>query len=145
MKKFIATVLLLAAFVGGVCRSTAQNADKERQAKEDLLRGSEYLSRDGTKEAEADIAQGKPKYKSYGKGLAGVYRQARDNIFLGRFGVQYEPIAGCIVNEPLLEYAKAYNARILKYVAEKYGQNAWQEAEREVFHQIDAIQKQKKG
>ncbi|MGC4072759.1 MAG: hypothetical protein QM760_09605 [Nibricoccus sp.] len=68
-----------------------------RAAIDDYSSGKEYLSRDGMKEAEADIEKGIPKYKEYGRRLAEPYRQARDKVFLQRFGIQHEPIAGCFI------------------------------------------------
>jgi hypothetical protein len=149
---FITLLFVASCFsgrLGAQGKLTPAEEEKVGQAKraaiDDYYSGKEYLSRDGSKEAEVDITKGTPKYKEYGRALAPRYRQARDQVFIERFGIKHEQIAGCFVNEPLVAYAKAYNARILEYVAEQFGEGAWQEANAEAFRRIDEIQKQKNG
>lgn len=152
MTKFLRPALIAVLFATGFCwagpdskngKSDEQIRQEKKEAIDDLFGGREYRSRDGKKEAEADIASGKPKYKTYGRQLAPQYEAARDKVFFDRFGVQHEGIAGCMVSESVVAYAKAYNARILSFVAERFGPNAWAEAEKEAYRQIEAVRQAK--
>jgi hypothetical protein len=93
----------------------------------------EYEGRDGKAEALTDIKAGTPKLKTYGlpSPACGKYSE----ILKEKTGIEFHPIAGCCVDEPLLKYAASYNKTIEAYAEEKYGigilDKLWTEAETE--------------
>jgi hypothetical protein len=112
---------------------------RENQAKLDVSNGKEFVGRDGKKEAEADISRGAPKLFLYGKTRGDI--EERTAIFKQRFGVELDPLAGCIVSEPLVAFAGAYNAAIRSHIAAKFGATAFEEAEREAMRIWEAKKK----
>jgi hypothetical protein len=89
--------------------------------------------RNGAAEARRDLAKGTPSYKAFGLPHPATGQYAV--LLKKRMNITYDPIAGCEVDEYLLEYAKRYNTVILKYVDKKYGPKAmdrlWEEALKE--------------
>ena len=149
-KLIVLSLALFCSVFNNVEGNTTPNGEKIERKKgrdeiEDFYSGKTYLSRSGKNEAEIDIAKGCPKYKDYGRELGEPYKHARDEVFKERLGIHREQIAGCFVNDPMISYAKEYNARILKYVAEKFGKNAWQDANAEAIRRIDDLRKEQKG
>jgi hypothetical protein len=117
-------------------------AERERavaranQAKLDFYSGKAFVGRDGKKEAEADISSGKPKLFLYGKARADF--DERTAIFKERFGVELDPLAGCIVSDPLVSFADAYNAVIQNHIAAMFGATAFEDADREALRRWEA-------
>ncbi len=127
----IVPTALVVAF--GTCyaiwRSRArERAKAARRQSIDSLTGGQYRSRDGQKEAEADIAKGLLKLKACGLPSAG--NSEWREVLKERFGVEVERIAGCGVSDPLLAYAEAYNVTVEHYLAVKYGATALEEAQK---------------
>ncbi|HZP59544.1 MAG TPA: hypothetical protein VFB27_04410 [Opitutaceae bacterium] len=122
-------VLGLSAVIFYVQWSTREKERAARQAVIDHLKGKEYLDRDGKKEAQDDIARGTPKLKLYGLEVGDFDERAA--VFRRRLGVELDPIAGCIVSDPLVKYADAYNAEVRRFLAAKFGPNAFDDVERE--------------
>jgi hypothetical protein len=70
-----------------------------------------YDTRDGKREAEADLAQGRAKWKVYG-----LYRGLEeDSARLKRLGIQVDWFAGCIGSEGIERYAYRYNSTIYSH------------------------------
>jgi hypothetical protein len=115
-------------------------AEKARDAAiADYYSGKAFVARDGTKEAQTDIARNAPKVYLYGRIGADIdYRTA---ILKQRFGVVIDPLAGCIVSEPLVRFADDYNAEVRTFIAERFGPMAFEDAEKEAFARWKAKRK----
>jgi hypothetical protein len=147
----IAPLLLLAGFAAVYESSSARNeeekaaATKERavasanQAKEDYFTGKAFVGRDGKKEAATDISRGKPKLYLYGTTAADVRERAV--VLKERFGVESEPLAGCIVSQPLVAFVNAYNTANRSYVADRFGPTAFDAADRDAMRLWEAKKK----
>lgn len=143
----IVPVLLTLCFAGyaswsakekeeSVARAQAQAMQARRAAIEAMDSGAEFVGRDGKREAEADILRGVPKLLLYGKTRADIAE--RSALFKQRFGLTIDPLAGCLVSEPLVAFATAYNAVIQNYLAAKFGPTAFEEADREAMKTWEA-------
>lgn len=92
-----------------------------------------YQSRNGAAEAKEDIKKGELALKVYG--LPDPATEKYAELLKSRMNVNYQPIALCEVDLPLIKYANRYNAVVSKVIAKKYGPTAlddlWNEARRE--------------
>ena len=91
---------------------------------------SGYAGRDGAAEATQDIVNGHPKLKVFGLPAPWINEYAK--LLKERLSIEQERIAGCVVNQDLLTYARAYNSVIQEEAEKKYGRDIfnqlWQEA-----------------
>ncbi|MBL9188725.1 MAG: hypothetical protein JNK23_14680 [Opitutaceae bacterium] len=106
--------------------AAVKKADQDTRA---LFSGQNFVGRDGRAEALGDIARGAPKLLRYGRTAAS--ERHFSEILFDRFNVRLDPLAGCIVNEPLVNFADAYNASIHQFLAQKFGPSALADAERD--------------
>jgi len=113
---------------------------ENERAFRDQFEGKEFVGRDGKKEAEADIASGNLRLKPYGKERAGFVKWRA--LCRERLGVSIDPLAGCFVNKPLVEYADAYNAEVRRFIAEKFGPTVFEEIDNEAMRFPEAKQKE---
>ena len=82
-----------------------------------------YDTRDGKKEAEADLAQGHAKWKVYG-----LYRRMdEDSARMKRLGVHVDWFAGCIVSDGILLYAYRYNLAVHSHYVALVGKEITEE------------------
>jgi hypothetical protein len=136
----IGPVLLTAGFAAYAFWYSNEKAEAESRILEDAARGREqsidaifsgktFLGRDGRKEAQSDIGGGAAKFFLYGKTRSDIAYFS--TILKERFGVMVDPLAGCIVSEPLVAFADAYNAEVRQFIAGKFGPTALDEADRE--------------
>ncbi len=73
------------------------------------------------KQAEADFAAGR--YRILSLGLTAAMKDER----LAKLGIEKKPIAGCIVNEGILEGARVYNEIMREKLKAKLGRNIFDE------------------
>lgn len=73
-----------------------------------------YADRDGAREAEADLAGGKLILFTYGYQLGDEESYAR--LMKRQHNVTVIPIAGCVVTESLVRYARDYNAVVERHL-----------------------------
>ncbi|MBC7368267.1 MAG: hypothetical protein H7343_15885 [Undibacterium sp.] len=99
------------------------------QHRASVLVVDEYAGRDGKKEAEADAAAGKLVILEYGLYLP--WDAERREVALKKFGVEYRPLAGCMVTEPLTKYVAAYNGVMEPKIASRFGPDVFDTANRE--------------
>jgi hypothetical protein len=105
--------------------------------------GEAFVGRNGKKEAQADISRGAPKLFLYGKTRADI--EERTVLLKQRFGVTLDPLAGCIVSEPLVTFADSYNAEVRGFIAAKFGPTAFDDLDREALAFWESKRKNEKG
>jgi hypothetical protein len=88
-----------------------------------------YAERDGAAEAKQDIATGHPKLKTLGLPAPWINEYAK--LLKERLGIELERIAGCVVNQDLLTYSRAYNSVIQEGAEKKYGRNIFDQLRQE--------------
>jgi len=76
-----------------------------------LFVGCNEVVEKACKDADKDISLGQTKYKLIGE-LAPFEEEAK-LLLKEKYGITVERIAGCVVEEDQVEYAKAYNIRVL--------------------------------
>lgn len=74
------------------------------------------------KDAEADLKNGVCKMLTMGHPMEPEYQQRLDET-TKMFGYQYISIAGCIVDENIVQYADKYNAVVHKHLTQKIGKD----------------------
>jgi hypothetical protein len=114
-------------------RDGAQKLANLALAKEDLISGKVFVGRDGAKEAEVDLANGNARFMYYGRERSDMREYSK--ILANRFGVTVDPLAGCMVSDPLVAYADSYNAVVRKYVDRKFGPTAFEQASQDASRQ----------
>jgi hypothetical protein len=131
---FLVPLVLLLGFGAFYARYTRIKnkpvGDAVIRTKEDYFNGKQFVGRDGVKEAASDFSRGVPKLLGYGLRME-IPEQAE--ILKQRFGISEESLAGCIVSEPLVSFANAYNAEILRRVAKAFGPTAFNDAVRDAL------------
>jgi len=80
-----------------------------------------YAHRDGKREAEADIAAGRPKWKAYGRISDYEIRAA---LLKEKLGVELDGIAECAVPDSIERFTFEYNTRMKEYLISVYGDPA---------------------
>jgi hypothetical protein len=83
-----------------------------------------YDHRDGKKEAEADIAQGRLKWKVSGR--VSDY-EVRRTLLKEKLGLELDWFTGCIGSEGIERYRLAYNSVIWTHATTIYGEAAVQD------------------
>ena len=73
------------------------------------------------KQAEADFAAGRYRILSFG--LTGAMKDER----LAKAGIEKKPIAGCVVNDGILEGARIYNEVMREKLKAKLGRDVFEE------------------
>jgi hypothetical protein len=99
-------------------------------------------------EARKDIAAGRYHILTYGLPLPGSSRT--DALLEQRYGIEYQGVAGCIVDEGIMEWASAYNQISVAAIKKKFGgdvfertrHDAWVEEQREL---AEAAKRSKPG
>ena len=103
---------------------------------------SEYGHRNGKREALNDIRNNDISIKAFGlpHPATAIYAE----ILKEKINVRYHAIAGCVVDQALVDYANSYNSVVDHYLQERYGkdilQTLWNEAERR-YHAAEAKKK----
>ena len=81
--------------------------------------GASYKGRDGAAEAKKDIASGNPRLMTYG--LPAPSMEEFSVLLYAKLGISCHMIAGCVVTDDLIKYARDYNGVITKYAEKKFG------------------------
>jgi len=103
---------------------------------------SEYGHRNGKQEALNDIRENHISIKGFGlpHPATAIYAE----ILKEKLDVRFDTIAGCVVDQPLVDYANSYNSVVDQYLQERYGkdilQTLWKEAQRR-YHATEAKKK----
>lgn len=85
-----------------------------------------YAGRDGRKEAERDILQGRVAMLTYGLPVA--WQPNYREILLNEHGIELRTVAGCMVSDSLLEYVAAYNEVMATHIAGTQGDGVFESA-----------------
>lgn len=98
-------------------------------AKQDAL----YAGRYGGLDAAVDISKGTPKLLWHG--LFRSHDGELIAILKKRFTVEVRVVAACEASPALVNYADAYNARIMERIALKFGASAYADAEKAAINE----------
>jgi len=79
--------------------------------------------------ATIDVHRGR--YQVLGYGLADRSRSEYARCLRERYHVEYHTVAGCIVSESLVSYAKAYHSVVAETTSRKFGRDVFQQCEQE--------------
>jgi hypothetical protein len=96
---------------------------------------NEYGHRNGKREALNDIRNNDISIKAFGlpHPATAIYAE----ILKEKIDVRYDAIAGCAVDQALVEYANSYNSVVDHYLQDRYGkdilQTLWKEAEQRYY------------
>jgi hypothetical protein len=102
-----------------------------------------YEGRDGTREAKAALREGRLVVLRYGQPAVWVSDYQR--ILRERYQIEVRTIAGCIVSEGLLAYARDYNAVMRPVIAERFGADVFDKVAKEAETMFLATQVQPAG
>jgi hypothetical protein len=88
---------------------------------------------EGRAEAERDLAAGKLGLKSYG--LPVRWQRKYHEMAREKLGVEYNVVAGCMVDDELVEQTEGYNEPMLREINRRHGSDAldkvWEAAKSE--------------
>jgi hypothetical protein len=102
----------------------------------------EYIARDGAAEATRDLENKCAHYCVYGRLADTDFMKEWSESSFDRFGIKIDAIAGCIVSDDLVRFAKNYNRVLLNHIAKQYGETAWEDCRKDAEHRIqDALRK----
>jgi hypothetical protein len=77
---------------------------------------------EGRKQAKSDIAAGKLCLKTYG--LPPEWTWKYESMAKEKYGVEFDAVAGCVVNDELMERTDGYNELMLQEIKRRFGPNA---------------------
>ncbi len=95
-----------------------------------------YAGRYGGLDAAADISNGEAKLLWHG--MFRPHDKELIKILKDRFSITAQFVAGCEASPALVNYADAYNARVLEHVTRQFGATAYAEAEEAAVRERDA-------
>src|SRR5262249_44501048 len=76
--------------------------------------------------ARIDIARGK--YRVLGFGLPPSWQPEYARLLRERYGIEYRPVAGCIVSESLVSYVHGYTLVSMAAANRKFGHDVFEES-----------------
>ena len=98
------------------------------------------FERDGAADARADLEAGHPRYLTWGFPPGDI--EVFADLIHRRFGLTWEPTAGCVVDAETTAYADSYDRVIEAYIAQRYGFDALDKASKDA-HRLWTEQKGK--
>jgi hypothetical protein len=110
-------IIVAAIFVAGIAGALVEWSNRQSIASSEADRDS-YDTRDGKKEAEADIARGNPKWKVSGRVSEPEERAAR----LKRLGIEMDWFADCLPTWGIVRYRYEYNTVIRAHFVRLLGE-----------------------
>jgi hypothetical protein len=112
-------VCTLALFAGAVNWAPAK--DERPVLKGKITIGDRYVLRDGEKEAEDLLHQGRMVIVAYGRPVQWTPDYRR--ILHSQYQVEYRTVAGCVVSNGIHHYARKFNAVMYPAIEAQFGPN----------------------
>ena len=120
--KVLTILLLLSALSSPTSApTTAPAQDSATQPAAESAQPAETAAQRGTRDAHADIARGRLAFRV--AGLPDVSTFAYWDLLKSRLGVEIEGVAGCIVDEEIVESLGAYNKVMEAEIKRRHGKN----------------------
>jgi hypothetical protein len=83
----------------------------------------------GRAAARRDISRGH--YVLLGYGLPAPWRGEYARLLHERYGIEFKPVAGCIVSQTLLDYVSSYDNVVIDSANHKFGRDVFEETSEE--------------
>src|SRR5215813_14050164 len=101
-----------------------------------LLCGCDTLGKKGTasyisgqSQAKHDLEEGRLELET--AGLPGAWTLDYERLLLERYGIRSRAVAGCLVNDQILDHARGYNEVMEREAERRFGNAIWKQTKRE--------------
>lgn len=125
---YLNLLLILVAVIGVGCRQPSQSPTVSSTVPSGKSHTIDEYKR-GKQEAHRDLKAGKMMVKTFGlpQPWIGTYR----DILRSQYGVEDEAIAGCIVDDGILDYSRGYNEVSKAFIQKNYKMDIFEKAAEE--------------